>query len=525
MLVLLFPVLILIVILAIFCEQIRKSQFGKYIRRSHEMKNHVISLLSPGFHLQNGIQLHSNHISVYPTSEQPNTLDTYFSACIDSGNVVNEMRYEWLRLRSFSTFPLSFPISLSPIRLARSGFYFTGRNQECVCFSCGIHNSNWTGNNVTEIHRQLSPNCRHLQGRHDTNIPIGSRESYQSHELHSETNSCTGNNEHNSCRGNNEHVSDAQQSHDINSPNRTNHQNHTAPNSQTNGFNDTLEPLGVVIDRPRYPNYSVLATRISSYQQWPSHLTQTPRDLSTAGFFYVGYNDNVRCFFCGGGLRNWESGDDAWVEHARWFPKCPFSIQNRGQDFVTLVQSVQEEESEDIPPQEQTEHVRDIEQLPAAREIRHMGYTWGTIREAYQHLNRNRADVSTAEVIEEILAGDIPASSSEPVVNDNQDIPPVTSVDPSFHNRNENNAADNFLATEMMDELGAMRLSDEIRSLREENRKLREERLCRICMEEDIAIAFLPCGHLCCCTHCAPAMRKCPICRASINVAVKTFPA
>jgi hypothetical protein len=47
-------------------------------------------------------------------------------------------------------------------------------------------------------------------------------------------------------------------------------------------------------------------------------------------------------------------------------------------------------------------------------------------------------DVSTAELIEEILAGDVISSpSSEPVVNNNQDIPPVPSADPTSHNRNE----------------------------------------------------------------------------------------
>lgn len=31
------------------------------------------------------------------------------------------------------------------------------------------------------------------------------------------------------------------------------------------------------------------------------------------GFFYVGYGDYVCCFFCGGGFRNWEVGDDLCV--------------------------------------------------------------------------------------------------------------------------------------------------------------------------------------------------------------------
>jgi hypothetical protein len=46
----------------------------------------------------------------------------------------------------------------------------------------------------------------------------------------------------------------------------------------------------------------------------------------------------TRCFFCGGGLRNWEAGDDPWVEHARWFPKCAYLRQSKGDKFVEAVQ-------------------------------------------------------------------------------------------------------------------------------------------------------------------------------------------
>jgi hypothetical protein len=56
-------------------------------------------------------------------------------------------------------------------------------------------------------------------------------------------------------------------------------------------------------------------------------------------FFIIGYWDNTRCFCCGGGFRNWEAGDDPWVEHARWFPKCAFLRQNRGDNFVAKVQA------------------------------------------------------------------------------------------------------------------------------------------------------------------------------------------
>lgn len=55
--------------------------------------------------------------------------------------------------------------------------------------------------------------------------------------------------------------------------------------------------------------------------------------------FVLGFGDNVKCFYCDGGLRNWEAGDDPWVEHARWFPKCPFVLSVKGQEYIKNVQA------------------------------------------------------------------------------------------------------------------------------------------------------------------------------------------
>ena len=67
-------------------------------------------------------------------------------------------------------------------------------------------------------------------------------------------------------------------------------------------------------------------------------------------------------------------------------------------------------------------------------------------------------------------------------------------------------------------------ISTEItQSLLEENRQLKELMICKICMENEASIAMLPCGHLCCCTDCAPAMRKCPICRQFVKGTVRTW--
>ena len=45
----------------------------------------------------------------------------------------------------------------------------------------------------------------------------------------------------------------------------------------------------------------------------------------------------MRCFHCGNGLRNWESEDIPWEEHARWYPDCHYVILCRGRDFVDEV--------------------------------------------------------------------------------------------------------------------------------------------------------------------------------------------
>jgi len=47
--------------------------------------------------------------------------------------------------------------------------------------------------------------------------------------------------------------------------------------------------------------------------------------------------DKVKCFHCAGGLSHWEPEDDPWIEHARWFPKCVFLRQCKGDQFISDV--------------------------------------------------------------------------------------------------------------------------------------------------------------------------------------------
>lgn len=46
---------------------------------------------------------------------------------------------------------------------------------------------------------------------------------------------------------------------------------------------------------------------------------------------------------------------------------------------------------------------------------------------------------------------------------------------------------------------------------------------CKICMNEEMGVVFLPCGHLLSCVYCAPAISQCPLCREPIRGLVRTF--
>ena len=86
-----------------------------------------------------------------------------------------------------------------------------------------------------------------------------------------------------------------------------------------------------------------------SFKDWPPALKQEPRQLAEAGFYYIGFSDQTKCFYCDGGLRNWQPEDDPWTEHARWFFKCGFVRLVKGDEFIS--KCLDERPPEPLTPQ------------------------------------------------------------------------------------------------------------------------------------------------------------------------------
>lgn len=52
---------------------------------------------------------------------------------------------------------------------------------------------------------------------------------------------------------------------------------------------------------------------------------------------------------------------------------------------------------------------------------------------------------------------------------------------------------------------------------REEFEKSYDHLMCKTCTIHHVTSVFIPCGHLVCCSECAPTHIECPVCRKKIG--------
>ncbi|KFQ06363.1 Baculoviral IAP repeat-containing protein 7-B [Leptosomus discolor] len=274
------------------------------------------------------------------------------------------------------------------------------------------------------------------------------------------------------------------------------------------------------------------ARRLRTFRQWPGTSPVSARDLVKAGFFFVGPRDEVQCFCCGGVLKDWAPGDCPAAEHLKFFPYCRFicgeDVGNQemlplqeifdtvdGQ-FLSLLQGIDSEETalpnEPEYPEMVTEEMRlstfqnwpqytDMhpEQLARAGffytgqdDVVRCFYCDGGVRNWSFGDDPWREHAKWYPGCEFLLR-----SKGREFVRSVHDLGFIFF---SFFGKDES------------------RMSTE-----EQLRRLQEERMCKVCMDRDVSVVFVPCGHLVACGDCALNLRLCPICRAVIRGSVRTF--
>ncbi|KAK3585156.1 hypothetical protein CHS0354_034288 [Potamilus streckersoni] len=566
--------------------------------------------------------------SVQPTSLQCYIEDVLMSLEIeDKGKFMNN---EWARYISFGAFPRTSPVH--PIKLSKSGFYYTGQGDETVCFSCGFRNKNWkVGESPSEIHSIFSPNCKFENGTGGGNIPILNKNTYLNGSciytyqisdpsiIQSPASKSSRMNQKQfgpSCTKRNHPLLSAYnadaQPLPVNAKDRceeaTNNTNGLAEGQNTRsktlnkiqnvvssdlGFsiiankiitaepgnielqisklepaekkiiNQNIDNLGIYVENPKHPHYSILSSRLESFKGWPSLSTPKPSDLASAGLYYVGVGDCVRCFFCGGGLRSWEEGDDPWEEHARWYPDCSFLKTCKGKGFVRSQMVGVNLRSEETLKSERhdngtlemrygdvicnmsfkskVEEVAIVNPMnsPAVQSVLFMGYSLGMVKHAMQILEsrEGHSTISANDLLEIIFQ----TEESESAKQHEKELYPTDSIKLPLDemkgkednmNTSSEHKNNNFLPqgnahsknVDMNNDSSKDKLSSkELESLLEQNQELKDQMTCKICMDREACIVFLPCGHMMSCPQCAPALRKCPICRQLVKGTVRAY--
>ncbi|KAK7447334.1 hypothetical protein BaRGS_00040192 [Batillaria attramentaria] len=264
----------------------------------------------------------------------------------------------------------------------------------------------------------------------------------------------------------------------------------------------TYEQLGISTEIPKRPDMAMINARVATYRNWPPANSHTPIQLAEAGFYYAGYADCGRCFFCGGGLKNWERNDNPWIEHARWFARCPYIRQCQGQDFIDIVQdlnatkqhsafltqiSMDEVRAEINRRRAGGERLQEPIVDPAISGALEMGYTQEQIDRAVQQLHQEGYPLSADKLMDYLHVDG--AAGGHDDADDDLDYEPGS-----------------------------------VNQLVEENSEIRQQRMCKICLDKEVCIVFLPCGHLVCCAECSPAIRQCPMCRQRVKGRVRAFP-
>ncbi|NXV86072.1 BIR7B protein, partial [Calonectris borealis] len=270
------------------------------------------------------------------------------------------------------------------------------------------------------------------------------------------------------------------------------------------------------------------ARRLRTFWQWPGTSPVSARDLVKAGFFFVGPRDEVQCFCCGGVLKDWGPGDCPIAEHLKFFPSCKFicgeDVGNQemlplqeifdtvdGQ-FLSLLQGIDSEETvlpnEPEYPEMVTEEVR-----------------LSTFRNWPQYTDMHPEQLARAGFFYTGQGDVVRCFYCDGGVRNWS-----FGDDPWREHAKWYPGCEFLLRSRGRDFVSSFGLfffffgKDESQmSTEEQLRRLQEERMCKVCMDRDVSVVFVPCGHLVACGECALNLRLCPICRAVIRGSVRTF--
>ncbi|XP_023169809.1 death-associated inhibitor of apoptosis 1 [Drosophila hydei] len=385
------------------------------------------------------------------------------------------------RLKTFETWPLPW---LDKNVLAQTGMFYTNEEDKCKCYFCEVEIGRWVHeDHPVNEHLRWSPNCPLLRRRTTNNLPINA--DALDRNLPQASFDVCGSNDTSSLDIRENAYSEGLPSIQSTGMNSFQPARVASPGSSTTPASTNSSNGGNYF--PEYPEYAIESARLRSYEDWPRNMKQKPQQLAEAGFFYTGVGDRVRCFSCGGGLKDWDDNDEPWEQHALWLGQCRFVKLIKGQLYIDGVAAAAAQAAKQDEEKEQ-------EQLQSL--------SVGAIRSAASSAIASDIAPATAAVAVGV-AGPPEAAASE------GDVAPTA-------------------ATRIYDKIVAQCGSDSTAMPTAATATgapsvVPEEKLCKICYAAEYNTAFLPCGHVVACAKCASSVTKCPLCRKPFTDVMRVY--
>ncbi|XP_060558859.1 baculoviral IAP repeat-containing protein 7-like isoform X2 [Ruditapes philippinarum] len=460
----------------------------------------------------------------------------------DISNIYDGYKSEAKRLETFDDWPSNMVVSKED--LARNGFIYLHVSDRAQCVYCRGVLSNWeVGDIVENEHKRHCPECPFAFGYECGNIPLHSsvitlqRQNASSSPSYSQSFNTTVkvpvgayNNPYHG---------------DLPSPHGSFLNRIDSRPGELNSLGSNLASLparpslggqpgtgAVTTNEPKYRDWGDEYKRVRSFKGWPTQMSQTPTELSKAGLLYMGNGDRCKCFWCGGELYDWEPQDIPWEEHAKWFPHCGFVRGVKGDAYIQYVRDRQNGLTVDPP-------VDEVLKSPHVLSVLQEGYTQEQVREAFSRFGRGRLIDARGikQAIEQTkrerealiqasnnMAGTQETASPVTLPDEDEEMEVEETPLPAKEQKAESKSNDsNRSPSKTVKPSTSASSSTDVETVLQENEKLKDMKLCKICMDNELCMTFLPCGHLATCEDCAQNVNECPICRKLITQRVKIF--
>ena len=284
-------------------------------------------------------------------------------------------------------------------------------------------------------------------------------------------------------------------------------------------------------DNPYSPHLTSLDSRLQMFNdnslRWSQvRIRATSLQMAQAGLYYLGERDRVKCYYCNGGLQNWDVGDNPWFEHAKWFPLCEYVLRNKGPEYVERVnhrfsnlqrpRGAGSRQPLDIDP------YRD----GAVRSRRPQEYFENKPPPIVDPGEERR---KKQEQIEKELGNSDVIQAFELGFERHQ-IRRALSIRLDEYGRGFGKVE--TLVTYLLDEQNQGELNEGCRKTAEplkgecdetELKQLVNQDICRVCHSEKARTVLMPCGHLVVCKQCGSSISHCPVCRVKVASRIDVF--